>query len=179
MPLVTLPDGQVFDSEDFRACKIEEFYGGHWYVYVELKNSKRLPLSASSEEDAQKKAKQIRNRITRSRRSRSAAKQLEQGEHKAGVTGITIFIGHGNSPVWRELRDFLEKRLHLSVEEFNSVSVAGVPTVTRLEEMLNAAAFAFLVMSAEDELPGGKGQAVFPRSRTASTASRAATPASP
>jgi len=73
-----------------------------------------------------------------------------------GVTGMTIFIGHGNSPVWRELRDFLEKRLHLSVDEFNSVPVAGVPTVTRLEEMLEAAAFAFLVMTAEDELPDGK-----------------------
>src|SRR6202043_3304970 len=86
MPLVTLPDGQVFDSEDFGACKIEEFFGGHWYVYVELKNAKRLTLSASSEEDAQKNAKQIRNRITRSRSSPSAVKQLEQAEHKVGVT---------------------------------------------------------------------------------------------
>jgi predicted nucleotide-binding protein len=69
---------------------------------------------------------------------------------------MTIFIGHGKSLVWHELRDFLEKRLHLSVDEFNSVPVAGIPTVIRLEEMLNAAAFAFLVMTAEDELPDGK-----------------------
>jgi predicted nucleotide-binding protein len=78
---------------------------------------------------------------------------LEQGQQEAGVTGMTIFIGHGKSPVWRELRHFLEKRLHLSVDEFNSVPVAGIPTAIRLEEMLNAAAFAFLVMTAEDALP--------------------------
>jgi predicted nucleotide-binding protein len=84
-------------------------------------------------------------------------KQLEQGKkQKTGVTAMTIFIGHGKSPTWRELKDFLEKRLHLSVGEFNSVSVAGVPTVIRLEEMLSAAAFAFLVMTAEDERPDGK-----------------------
>jgi predicted nucleotide-binding protein len=75
---------------------------------------------------------------------------------KMTATGGNVFIGHGRSLVWRELRDFLEKRLHLTVDEFNSVPVAGVPTVIRLEEMLNAAAFAFLVMTAEDELPDGK-----------------------
>jgi predicted nucleotide-binding protein len=78
---------------------------------------------------------------------------------KSGGTGTTIFIGHGHSSVWRELQVFLEKRLRLSVEEFNSVSVAGIPTANRLEEMLNDAAFAFLVMTAEDEMPDGKLQA--------------------
>jgi predicted nucleotide-binding protein len=67
-----------------------------------------------------------------------------------------VFIGHGRSHVWRELRDFLEKRLNLSVEEFNRVSAAGISTSTRLEEMLNTATFAFLVMTAEDETPDGK-----------------------
>jgi predicted nucleotide-binding protein len=82
--------------------------------------------------------------------------RLEQGKQKGNVTGMTIFIGHGKSAVWRELRDFLEKRLHLAVDEFNSVPVAGIPTAIRLEEMLEAAGFAFLIMTAEDELPDGK-----------------------
>ena len=34
--------------------------------------------------------------------------------------------------------------------------VAGVPTAERLGEMLDAAAFAFLIMTAEDEQPDGK-----------------------
>lgn len=67
----------------------------------------------------------------------------------------TVFVGHGRSPVWRELKAFLEDRLGLTVEEFNSVSVAGVSTVERLTEMLRAASFAFLVMTGEDEQPDG------------------------
>ena len=70
--------------------------------------------------------------------------------------GIKIFIGHGRSPVWRELKDFLQDRLHLTIDEFNSVSTAGVATTNRLEEMVDVAAFAFLVMTAEDEQPDGK-----------------------
>jgi predicted nucleotide-binding protein len=66
-----------------------------------------------------------------------------------------IFIGHGRSPAWLELKDFLEDRLRLSVEEFNSVPTAGIPTAVRLSEMLDGAAFAFLVMTAEDTQSGG------------------------
>ena len=72
------------------------------------------------------------------------------------VTSRAIFIGHGHSPIWRELSHFLEKRLNLSVEEFNSVPIAGISTTNRLEEMLGAAAFAFLIMTAEDEGPDGR-----------------------
>jgi Predicted nucleotide-binding protein containing TIR-like domain len=70
-----------------------------------------------------------------------------------------IFIGHGRSHAWRELKDFIQDRLHLPVDEFNRVSIAGMPTATRLSEMLDAAAFAFLVMTAEDEQADGKERA--------------------
>ncbi|WP_219681945.1 TIR domain-containing protein [Bradyrhizobium canariense] len=66
-----------------------------------------------------------------------------------------VVIGHGRSPLWRELRDFLRERLGLSVDEFNAVSTAGLPTVARLEEMLAQAGFAFLVMTAEDQQADG------------------------
>ena len=69
--------------------------------------------------------------------------------------GEVVFVGHGRSPAWRELKVFLEDRLGLTVEEFNSVSVAGVPTAEPLAEMLDAARFAFLVMTGEDEQPDG------------------------
>ena len=62
-----------------------------------------------------------------------------------------VFIGHGRSPLWRELKDFLHDRLSLPWDEFNRESVAGVATTERLTQMLDAAAFAFLVMTAEDE----------------------------
>ena len=65
--------------------------------------------------------------------------------------GSKVFIGHGQSLLWRELKDFIEDRLQLPWEEFNRLSVAGTTTVERLDQMLNETAFAFLVMTAEDE----------------------------
>jgi predicted nucleotide-binding protein len=85
----------------------------------------------------------------------NAASTLEESQ-KMTAAGQKVFIGHGRSFVWRELQNFLEKRLNLLVEEFNRVSPAGIPTATRLEEMLDAATFAFLVMTAEDETQDGK-----------------------
>jgi hypothetical protein len=61
-----------------------------------------------------------------------------------------IFIGHGRSRVWRELKDFIQDRLKLEWDEFNRESVAGVATAERLQQMLDKACFAFLVMTAED-----------------------------
>jgi hypothetical protein len=66
-----------------------------------------------------------------------------------------IFIGHGHSHLWRELKDFLVERLGLAWEEFNRESVAGRSTKERLEEMLRNVNFAFIVMTSEDEHPSG------------------------
>jgi predicted nucleotide-binding protein len=88
--------------------------------------------------------------------------QLEQfvssllADGKAAYSGPaenngTIFIGHGRSPLWRELKDFLVDRLALRWNEFNRESVAGVATSDRLIQMLDSASFAFLIMTAEDE----------------------------
>jgi hypothetical protein len=66
-----------------------------------------------------------------------------------------VLIGHGRSPLWRELKDFLHDRLHLDFEEFNWGSVAGLSTKERLLQMLDASSFAFLIMTAEDERSDG------------------------
>lgn len=70
-----------------------------------------------------------------------------------------IFIGHGRSPLWRELKDFLQGRVGLDYREFNRVSSAGIPTSVRLSEMLDDCNFAFLIMTAEDEAADGSLQA--------------------
>ena len=92
--------------------------------------------------------------------SREAAEHLQRFEghrdKRTRTAGNKIFIGHGRSMVWRDLKDFLEARLQLSVDEFNSVSVAGIATAARLSELLDAAEFAFLIMTAEDEQADGK-----------------------
>jgi predicted nucleotide-binding protein len=67
------------------------------------------------------------------------------------TSGKLIFIGHGRSPLWRELKDFIVERLGLPWDEFNREAVAGYTTTERLKSMMQQAAFAFLVMTAEDE----------------------------
>jgi len=73
--------------------------------------------------------------------------------------GTNVFIGHGRSHVWRELKDFVQDRLRLPWDEFNRVPVAGITNIARLSEMLDAAAIAFLIMTAEDEMADGGIQA--------------------
>jgi len=78
---------------------------------------------------------------------------------KAPVHGTKIFIGHGHSPAWRDLKDFIVDRLKLPYDEFNAEPVAGITNVDRLSQMLDNAAFAFLVLTAEDERASGQMQA--------------------
>jgi predicted nucleotide-binding protein/ActR/RegA family two-component response regulator len=74
-------------------------------------------------------------------------------------SGSRVFIGHGRSPAWRELKDFVQDRLKLPWDEFNRMSAAGVSNIARLSEMLDAAAVALLIMTAEDETADGFMQA--------------------
>lgn len=67
-----------------------------------------------------------------------------------------VFIGHGGSPVWREVALFLTDRLGVPFEEFNSASAVGRTTAGRLDDMLNECNFAILVMTGEDRLENGK-----------------------
>ena len=74
---------------------------------------------------------------------------------RARQVGTRVFVGHGRSPLWRELKDFVSDRLDLPYDEFNRVPVAGTTNVDRLSEMLDNAAVAFLVLTAEDERTDG------------------------
>lgn len=85
--------------------------------------------------------------------------RVKQGEARAARVGTSIFIGHGRSHVWRDLKDFIQDRLRLPYDEFNRVPVAGITNIARLSEMLDAAACAFVIMTAEDELADGTAQA--------------------
>jgi hypothetical protein len=78
---------------------------------------------------------------------------------QSAARGTKIFIGHGHSSVWRELKDFIVDELKLPYHEFNAVPPAGVTNVARLKKMLDDAAFAFLVLTAEDQAADGEMQA--------------------
>jgi predicted nucleotide-binding protein len=94
--------------------------------------------------------------------SRKAASHLERRSRRMKAEdriGTNVFIGHGRSAAWRELKDFIQDRLRLPWDEFNRVPVAGITNIARLSEMLDAASIALLVMTAEDEMAEGGVQA--------------------
>jgi predicted nucleotide-binding protein len=77
--------------------------------------------------------------------------RLQMKGDTVAKTDGKIFIGHGRSLAWRDLKEFLQDRLGLAWDEFNRESAAGLSTKERLEAMLDDACFALLVMTAEDE----------------------------
>ena len=83
--------------------------------------------------------------------ARRAASYVERSRRTRKLSEHRVFIGHGRSAVWKDLRDFLERRLNLQVEEFNSDQAAGKTVTGRIDEMLDRCTFAFLVMTGEDE----------------------------
>lgn len=82
-------------------------------------------------------------------------KSLKMKGATVAKTEGKIFIGHGRSQAWRDLKDFLQDRLRLVPDEFNLQSVAGLATTERLQQMLDDACFAFLIMTAEDQQEDG------------------------
>lgn len=90
------------------------------------------------------------------RKAGSHIARMKRKTKKSEMVGTNIFIGHGKSHAWRDLKDFVKDRLNLPHDEFNRIPVAGVTNIARLLEMLDSAAIAFLVMTAEDEQADGK-----------------------
>ncbi len=90
------------------------------------------------------------------RRGASHFQSLEKKEKTISRQGTHVFLGHGRSSAWKELRDFVRERLRLPCDEFNRVPVAGMTTISRLLQMLDDAEIAFLILTAEDEQADGK-----------------------
>jgi predicted nucleotide-binding protein len=86
----------------------------------------------------------------------SHLENLERRQLHEVRVGTKVFIGHGRSHIWKDLKNFLQDRLHLPWDEFNRIPVAGVSNVARLSQMLDDAAIAFLIMTGEDEQPDGR-----------------------
>ena len=115
----------------------------HLLVLSEVTTLRQAPAACSRlAQLAQKAGSHLARQQRRSKRSREI--------------GTNVFIGHGRSPIWRELKDFVQDRLRLPWDEFNRVPVAGLTNIARLSEMLDAAAIAFLIMTGEDEQADGK-----------------------
>ena len=67
----------------------------------------------------------------------------------------SIFIGHGRSQVWRDLRDHLTDRHGYRVETYETGARAGHAVRDVLQSMLEQNSFALLVLTGEDETKAG------------------------
>ncbi len=67
-----------------------------------------------------------------------------------------IFIGHGQSDQWRNLKDHLQDKHSYQVEAYEIGARAGHAIRDVLEDMLKRSSFAILVMTGEDKDSEGK-----------------------
>lgn len=61
-----------------------------------------------------------------------------------------IFIGHGQSPIWKDLKNHLQDHHNLKIEAYESGARAGHTIRDILEDMVLSSSFALLVLTAED-----------------------------
>jgi predicted nucleotide-binding protein len=66
-----------------------------------------------------------------------------------------VFIGHGRSPLWRDLKDHLHEKHGYEVVAYETGARAGHTIRDVLEDMVAKSSFALLVMTAEDEQADG------------------------
>ncbi len=67
-----------------------------------------------------------------------------------------IFIGHGNSPQWRDLKDHLHEKHGYAIEAYEIGARAGHTIRDILQDMLKKSSYAILVMTGEDIDASGK-----------------------
>ncbi|CAD6536552.1 hypothetical protein LMG27952_03164 [Paraburkholderia hiiakae] len=67
-----------------------------------------------------------------------------------------VFIGHGRSAAWRDLKDHLQDKHGVKIEAYETGARAGHTIRDILEEMAQKSSFAALVMTAEDEQADGQ-----------------------
>lgn len=71
---------------------------------------------------------------------------------------VHIFIGHGRTPSWRDLKDHLQDQHGFAVTAYEIGARAGYSIQEVLEEMVSEASFALLVHTGEDETGTGEVQ---------------------
>ncbi len=67
-----------------------------------------------------------------------------------------VFIGHGRSKIWARLQIYLKDDLNLKTLTFEDESRTGETIINILDDFLNKASFAILIMTAEDDTADGK-----------------------
>lgn len=86
----------------------------------------------------------------------ASAEACKVPENEKSSLSPTIFIGHGRSPQWRDLKDHLQEKHGYKVEAYETGARAGHTIRDILEDMIAKSSFAVLVLTSEDEQPNGE-----------------------
>jgi hypothetical protein len=143
-----VPVGQLFMFSSRVRFRLEKIYGEGSPLLSEFPPRGSNYRVADPRAELTKRADQVRCLI-------KALKAVPEVA-KSPLLGKRIFIGHGRSLVWLQLKDFLRERLNLPCDEFNLEPAAGIATTARLDAMLAQAGFAFVVMTAEEKHADGR-----------------------
>ena len=112
----------------------------HHHILAEVQALRQLELGV---EQLGKIASQI-TQATRQKQTRQESEKMRDSK---------VFIGHdGQSHTWRAVKDYLEKK-GFEVDEFERTSVAGKQIKDRLEEMMEDAGWAVMIVTARDMEP--------------------------
>jgi len=152
----------VFEDEEWSHDSFEEFAADlrrspERYLYV--KNFNSVVLTVAQHEDFCRVVVQAPQR-------QAIEATFEVFERHAPTSRImepqasaelpTIFIGHGRSQQWRDLKDHLHEQHGYPVEAYEIGARAGHTIRDVLESMLEASSLAILVLTGEDEDKEGK-----------------------
>jgi hypothetical protein len=74
-------------------------------------------------------------------------------------SAISVFIGHGADPQWRDLKDHLQEPHNLKVIAYEIGPRAGLSVKEVLQKMLGESSFAILVLTGEDIHADGESHA--------------------
>jgi predicted nucleotide-binding protein len=69
---------------------------------------------------------------------------------------LTIFVGHGRSNQWRDLKDHLHEKHGFRVEAYETGARAGLTMADILQRLAQKAGFALLVLTGDDVDPSGQ-----------------------
>ena len=64
----------------------------------------------------------------------------------------TIFVGHGRSALWKDLKDHLQDQHHYPVVAYETGARAGHTVRDILQEMMASSSFALLVLTGDDKI---------------------------
>ena len=118
-----------------------------WYS-DRMDRMSRVSVEASSREEIEAVFEIFEVALERSRLPEVAA----EVETKFDTPVATkVFIGHGRSPLWRDLKDHLQDQFGYDIQAYEVGSRAGHTIRDVLQQMLDESTFAILVMTGEDE----------------------------